>query len=41
MAERLNDWENHRLQTQYDSALIVKQCMFEVVNNYFIMVRSS
>lgn len=34
---RLNDWENHRLQSQYDFALVIKQSIFEFVNNYFIV----
>ena len=35
MAVKLNDWENHRTQTEYDNNLIVKNFAFQFVNNYF------
>jgi hypothetical protein len=31
----LTDWENHRTQTEYDDALIIKNFLFEFINNYF------
>ncbi|XP_052075857.1 anoctamin-7-like [Mytilus californianus] len=34
MARKLTDWENHRTQTSYDDALIVKLFAFEFANNY-------
>ena len=33
VAVKLNDWENHRTQSEYDSALILKSFMFMFVNN--------
>ena len=36
LAERLNDFENHRLQSDWEHALIVKNFIFEFVNNYFV-----
>ena len=38
MAVGLNEWENHRLQTDFDYALVMKNCLFEAVNNYFVLV---
>ena len=37
MAVKLTDWENHRTQTEYDDSLIVKNFMFEFINNYFTL----
>jgi hypothetical protein len=37
MAVRLTDWENHRTQTEYDDSLVVKNFMFEFINNYFTL----
>ncbi|GMS89326.1 hypothetical protein PENTCL1PPCAC_11500 [Pristionchus entomophagus] len=31
---RLTDWENHRTQTEYQNALIIKLFAFQFVNNY-------
>lgn len=32
VAKKLNDWENHRLQSAYDNHLIVKLILFDFVN---------
>lgn len=32
VAKKLNDWENHRLQSSYDNNLIVKLILFDFVN---------
>ena len=37
LATRLTNWENHRTQTQYDNALVVKNFLFQFVNNYFVL----
>jgi hypothetical protein len=37
VAVKLNDWENHRLQTEYERALVLKEMVFAFVNNYFVM----
>lgn len=37
MAVKLTDWENHRTQTEYDDSLVVKNFMFEFINNYFTL----
>lgn len=34
LARKLTDWENHRTQTMYDDALIVKLFAFQFANNY-------
>ncbi|XP_063415358.1 anoctamin-4-like isoform X1 [Mytilus trossulus] len=34
LARKLTDWENHRTQTSYDDALIVKLFAFQFANNY-------
>lgn len=34
IAVKLTDWENHRTQTQYNDALIIKLFGFQFVNNY-------
>ncbi|XP_060078279.1 anoctamin-10-like [Ylistrum balloti] len=34
MAVKLTDWENHRTQTMYDDALIIKLFAFQFANNY-------
>lgn len=34
VARRLNDYENHRTQTSFDNALIVKTMFFQFVNSY-------
>ncbi|KAK2168459.1 hypothetical protein NP493_1230g00018 [Ridgeia piscesae] len=34
LAWKLTDWENHRTQTRYDDALIMKLFAFQFVNNY-------
>ena len=37
VAVRMTDWENHRTQTEYEDFLIVKNLLFEFVNNYFTL----
>ena len=37
VAVRMTDWENHRTQTEYEDYLIVKNLLFEFVNNYFTL----
>ena len=37
IAVSMNDWENHRTQTEYDDQLIFKNFVFQFVNNYFIL----
>ena len=37
IAEGLNEWENHRTQIDYEDNLILKNFMFQFVNNYFIL----
>jgi hypothetical protein len=34
LAKGLNDWENHRTQTDYDDQLIAKTFMFQFINSY-------
>ncbi|GMT19210.1 hypothetical protein PFISCL1PPCAC_10507, partial [Pristionchus fissidentatus] len=34
MVYRLTEWENHRTQTEYQNALIIKLFAFQFVNNY-------
>lgn len=34
VAVRLNDWENHRTQTEYEDALIIKTFCFQFINSY-------
>lgn len=38
LAKKLTDWENHRTQTEWEDALIVKAFMFQFVNNYFTLL---
>eukprot|EP00736_Rhodelphis_marinus_P013030 Rmarinus@m.25944 len=37
VAETLNDWENHRTDTDYEDALIAKAFIFQFVNSYFTL----
>jgi hypothetical protein len=37
LAEKLTHWENHRTQTQFDNQLVVKNFLFQFVNNYFVL----
>ena len=37
VAEKLNDWENHRTEEDYDDSLVAKQFIFQFFNNYFIL----
>jgi hypothetical protein len=34
IAQKLNDWENHRTDTAYEDALIAKSSTFNIVNSY-------
>ena len=36
-AKAMNDWENHRLQNEYDRAMVMKNFVFQFLNNYFVM----
>lgn len=33
----MNNWENHRTKTEYDDNLILKNFVFQFVNNYFVL----
>lgn len=37
VAVKLNDWEHHRTQTQYEDAQIMKSFVFQMINNYFAL----
>eukprot|EP01043_Picozoa_sp_COSAG02_P008349 COSAG02_NODE_265_length_26599_cov_13.943698_14_plen_730_part_00 len=37
MANKLNNFENHRLQSSYNRSLIIKLFAFAFINNYFVM----
>eukprot|EP00656_Telonema_subtile_P031227 TRINITY_DN3420_c0_g1_i5.p1 TRINITY_DN3420_c0_g1~~TRINITY_DN3420_c0_g1_i5.p1 ORF type:complete len:427 (-),score=135.13 TRINITY_DN3420_c0_g1_i5:172-1452(-) len=34
IAVKLNDWENHKTDTEYDDSLIIKNFAFQFINNY-------
>ena len=34
LARKLNDWENHRTETAYEDALIIKTFLFQAINSY-------
>eukprot|EP00657_Telonema_sp_P-1_P009422 TRINITY_DN3609_c0_g1_i2.p1 TRINITY_DN3609_c0_g1~~TRINITY_DN3609_c0_g1_i2.p1 ORF type:complete len:762 (-),score=247.85 TRINITY_DN3609_c0_g1_i2:108-2393(-) len=34
IAIKLNDWENHKTDTEYDDSLIIKNFSFQFINNY-------
>mmetsp|Transcript_84755 Transcript_84755/g.169282 ORF Transcript_84755/g.169282 Transcript_84755/m.169282 type:complete len:737 (-) Transcript_84755:133-2343(-) len=34
----LNDWENHRTETEYEDALIIKTFTFQAFNSYFALI---
>jgi len=34
MVDWLNDWENHRLQLEYENQMIVKKIVFQLVNSF-------
>lgn len=34
LARKLNDWENHRTETQYEDSLIIKTFLFQAINSY-------
>uniref|UniRef100_A0A7S0YXI9 Anoctamin transmembrane domain-containing protein n=1 Tax=Hemiselmis tepida TaxID=464990 RepID=A0A7S0YXI9_9CRYP len=38
LIERLIQWENWTTETQHEDALIVRSCLFNVVNKYFCLV---
>ena len=38
LAYILTNWENHRTQTAYDDALIIKLFAFQFVNNYASLI---
>ena len=35
LARKLNRWENHRTNADFDNSLVVKNFMFQFFNNYF------
>lgn len=37
VAKKLNDWENHRTQTEYERHLLIKTMAFKFVNCYFVL----
>ena len=37
ISRKLNNWENHRTQTEYDDALIIKTVVFQFVNSYILL----
>jgi hypothetical protein len=37
VAVSLNKWENHRTKTEYEDNLILKNFVFQFVNNYFVL----
>jgi hypothetical protein len=37
LAVKLNNWENHRTQTEWEDALTIKSFLFQFVNNYFTL----
>ena len=37
IAVAMNDWENHRTKTDYEDNLILKNFVFQFVNNYFVL----
>jgi len=38
VSDFLNDWENHRLESQYENNMIVKRIVFQVVNSFASLV---
>ena len=34
---RLNEWQNHRTQTEFENSMIMNQFAFDFVNNYFYL----
>jgi hypothetical protein len=37
LTAKLNDWENHRTYAEYQNALVIKNFVFQFVNNYFML----
>ena len=37
IALKMNNWENHRTKTEYEDNLILKNFVFQFVNNYFVL----
>lgn len=37
VAKKLNNWENHRTQVDYEDNLIFKEFVFQFVNNFFVL----
>lgn len=37
LAQALTNWENHRTQTQWNDSRILKNFMFQFINNYFVL----
>ena len=36
VARMMNDWENHRTQSEYEDAYVGKQYVFQFINFYFV-----
>ncbi len=37
LADVLTEWENHRTQSEYDNSRVLKNFLFQFVNNYFVL----
>ncbi len=37
LTDKLNEWENHRTYAEYQNALVIKNFVFQFVNNYFML----
>eukprot|EP01045_Picozoa_sp_COSAG04_P015822 COSAG04_NODE_1279_length_7423_cov_9.522392_3_plen_1192_part_00 len=37
ITDRLNDWENHRTDAEWQNSLVIKNFVFQFVNNYFML----
>jgi hypothetical protein len=37
LAEVMTEWENHRTQSEFDNSRVLKNFLFQFVNNYFVL----
>eukprot|EP01051_Picozoa_sp_SAG22_P020412 SAG22_NODE_4119_length_1379_cov_1.209375_2_plen_232_part_01 len=37
LARKLTNWENHRTQSEVENALVMKNFVFQFINNYFVL----
>ena len=37
MGDKFTEWENHRTQSEYDNSKVLKNFLFQFVNNYFVL----